>query len=592
MFFLTKSANKKSLFYLLKLIVREKRKLVVLIFPLILFIACGHSLYIFALGPLLKAFFVEENSRGLISFVDLFPIKEGVFFYKPLSSFLFPREALLFFLPALIFFSAFLKNFATYCYQVLINKLSFYFTRVYRESLFAGIISKDYRYLLHKTPAKWMSIVMNDVFFLQDRIILLLNHSIRDIVVLISSVFLLFILYGNLGLLFCLGLALAYFFLSFFSKRIFTLTRAIQENLSFLSNSLLEVRKRYYTIKTSSAEALEIKKFTLLAGKFSSMTLKSSSIKIIMPPALECLGFCALAYLLSRFEIRTEDSGKSSLAFLMAFTILATTIRPLKNLGEQIGLAYEIRGAIKESSKHVGSFNLEEVSGEKEYQKPSSSLDEDPIQIQSLACGLEDRVILKAENLSFHSGKSYFIFGPSGSGKSTLLKTLVGLVPPKKWQANLSAEDFAYQSHYVAQRSYTFDESIQDIVLYGHPRKSDISKKKIWSSLKSAELSRVVKKLPRKLNAQVSSLKGSLSGGQLQRLLLSRVFLSDERVLILDEASSHLDAYNNYLLIKNLLKETKLKNKILIVVNHDVKLASLFDVSLTVVDGKLVKSYL
>lgn len=66
--------------------------------------------------------------------------------------------------------------------------------------------------------------------------------------------------------------------------------------------------------------------------------------------------------------------------------------------------------------------------------------------------------------------------------------------------------------------------------------------------------------------------------------------MADARILILDEASSHLDEKNNTLLIKNLLKEVRLKNKILIIVHHDVKLRSFFDVSLRVADGKLVKA--
>ncbi len=587
--FKVKSPQKKSLFYLLKNILKEKRKLVFFALPLVLLIALGHSLYIFALGPFLKAFFYNGLSREMILLVELLPLKEGSFFYESLKDITLPGYALLFFLPALLFSSAFLKNLATYFYQVLINKLSFYFTRVYRESLFAGIISKEYRELIKNSPAKWMSIVMNDVFFLQERIILLMNHSVRDVVVLFSSIILLFVLYGSLGFFLCFVLVICFLFLSFFSRRIFTLTHAIQENLGFLANSLLEVRKRYYTIKTASAESLEIKKFTQVAGEFYSMALKSSSLKIIIPPVFECLGFIAVAFLLLQLKESGGGDEKNSFSFLMGFTILVTTIRPLKNIGEQIGLVYEIKGALKESSKHFSLLKFEVNQKRQEDIKQDFEFKQESICIESLICGFGDEAIIEIDSLTLTPGKSYFVFGPSGSGKSTLLKTLAGLIPAKKWHVDLSEEDFARQSHYVAQRSYTFDESVSDIILYGHPKKEEISKKRIWFALKSAELSKVVEKLPQKLNTKISSLKGSLSGGQLQRLLLSCVFLSDERILILDEASSHLDDSNNKLLIKNLLKEVRLKNKILITVHHDVKLRSFFDVSLRVEGGKLVR---
>lgn len=412
----------------------------------------------------------------------------------------------------------------------------------------------------------------------------------RDVAILFSSILLLFFIYGFFGILLCVGLVICFFLLSFLSRKIFILTHAIQRNLGFLANSLLEVRKRYYTIKTASAENLEIKKFTQVADEFYSMALKSSGLKIIVPPFFECLGFVIVAFLLLLLKENGGGDEKDNFSFLMGFTILLMTISPLKNIGEQIGLVYEIKGALKDSFKHVSFLSFEVNKKAQEVIKQDFQFAQEEIHIESLICGFEDEAIIEINSLTFTPGKSYFVFGPSGSGKSTFLKTLAGLISAKKWEADLSSEDFAKQSHYVAQRSYTFDESVSDILLYGHPKQDDICKKRIWSALKSAKLSKVVRKLPQKLNTKISSLKGSLSGGQLQRLLLSCVFLADARILILDEASSHLDEKNNTLLIKNLLKEVRLKNKILIIVHHDVKLRSFFDVSLRVADGKLVKA--
>lgn len=579
--------NKKALLKLGIYVFKKKKKLILALFPLVVLIGLSHSFYIFSLGPLLKSFFSEAEG-GALSLASYFSLTEESSFYSVLSSIEISKDVILILLPLFLVLSAAIKNTSTFLYQVIINKLCFFFVRVYRESLFSGIIQKEYRELLKKPPAQWVSVVMHDVFLLQDRLILLLNHSVKDLVVVLSSGLLLFFLYGFKGLSFLLVIGLLYLVLSQFSKRIFRLTRAYQEQLAYMNTILLEVRRRYAMIKTSASENLERKSFQNLSQAYSQLMLKSSRIKIILPPLVESAGFCLLAFLLSSYQDSFSSKEGSSLSLLIGFAIFASVIRPLKSLGEQLGLASEIKGSVAESSSYLGLINNE---GDVKKTPVSGSLKEplckNEITIERLICHIEDKTIVTIEDMRLCFGKSYFIFGPSGSGKSTLLKSLVGLIPVKKWKGSLSHKDFSSECHYIAQRAYAFDESIKDIVLYGHPYREEISTTKIWKSLKSAELGPFVKKLPKKLNEQVSSLKETISGGQMQRLLLSRVFLAQERIFLLDEASSQLDGRRSLLLIENLLKDIKEKNKILIVVHHDIKLASLFDTVYSLSEGAL-----
>ena len=570
-----KDSDKKSIHYLMVLVIREKKKLFAYVLPLVFLIGISHSFYIFSLGPLLKSFFTQTKSHELVSLLSLFPVSSDSIFYSFFSSVRLSGEHVLFLLPTFLFISSVVKNISTYFYQVIINKICFFFSRIYRECLFAGVVLKDYQSLLQKTPAQWMSIVMNDVFLLQDRLIVILNHSVKDMIVLLSSAFLLIFVYGSFAFILLFAFFIAYFFLSFFSKRIFLLTSKFQENLSFMTNSLLELRRRYYMIKTVSSEKIEINNFRFLSEEYRKTVLKSSFLRVILPPILEGAGFCLLALMLSRYAGNLTGNEDDSLSVLLGFAIFATAIRPLKNIGEQIGLVGEIKGALKESKKHIKSFSLDFLSHQNSDSKPLYI--EKELIFKKLSCGIEEKTFFSVENLSLTLGQSYFIGGPSGSGKSTFLKTLVGLVPAKKWESSFSKKDFSRECYYIAQRAYTFDESIKDIVLYGHPDRASVTKEDIWASLKSAELSKFVKKLPHKLNTRVSSLKESLSGGQMQRLLLSRVFLAKERILLLDEASSQLDGRKSHILILNLLEDIKKKNKILIVVHHDVNLAKLFD---------------
>lgn len=572
-----KIVNKKSLLYLLSLIYKEKKHIFLAVVPLIFFIGIGHSLYVFSIGPLLKSFFSINTKETVISLASFFHIQKDSFLFPLLTNISLSKESLVLFLPLLLFLSAIIKNVSTYLYQILVSKLSYYFTRIYRECLFGSIVLKEYRELVAKTPARWMSIVMNDVFFLQDRMILLLNHSVRDLIVLVVAIVVLFFVYGKVALLVCVSLGLGYFLLSTLSKKILTLATEYQENLSFITNSILEVRRRYHTIKTSSSEKIEILNFKSVTYKYYLLVLKSCFLRLTIPPFVECFGFFALAFFV--YQLNTENSGGSltNLNILITFTVLATTIRPLKNIGEQIGLIHEIKGATKESLKHISSFSLNTIVKKKSDNLSLRSKFTLSLSFQRICCGIKDKILLSCENINFTCGKSYFICGPSGCGKSTFLKTLVGLIPPHKWLANYRQEDLVFHSHYVAQRPYTFDDTIKDIVLYGIKNKNKISENNIWSALLGSDIADLIQSLPEKLETRVSSLKDNFSGGQIQRLLLSRLFLAEEKILVLDEPSSHIDVKSERVFFENLLVEIRKKNKILIVVHHDLSLSNLFN---------------
>ncbi len=154
-------------------------------------------------------------------------------------------------------------------------------------------------------------------------------------------------------------------------------------------------------------------------------------------------------------------------------------------------------------------------------------------------------------NISFKvaSGTMLALVGPSGSGKTTISQLIARLYDPIEGQVmvgnsdikNVLRIDIKKDIGVVTQDSHLFHDTIKNNLLYA---KKDASEEDIWSALTSAQIADFVKSLPDKLDTVVGDRGYRLSGGEKQRIAIARVFLKQPRVVILDEATAHLDNEN------------------------------------------------
>lgn len=154
-------------------------------------------------------------------------------------------------------------------------------------------------------------------------------------------------------------------------------------------------------------------------------------------------------------------------------------------------------------------------------------------------------------NVSFKvkAGSMLALVGPSGSGKTTISQLLARLYDPSKGKILIGNVDIKFATRedlknnigVVTQDSHLFHDSIKNNLLYA---KKDAQDSEIWSALESAQISDFVKSLPDQLDTIVGDRGYRLSGGEKQRIAIARVFLKQPRIVILDEATAHLDNEN------------------------------------------------
>lgn len=213
------------------------------------------------------------------------------------------------------------------------------------------------------------------------------------------------------------------------------------------------------------------------------------------------------------------------------------------------------------------------------------------LDVRNLSFSYDKKQILNDINLSFSKGKFYSIIGPNGSGKSTLIKNLSKIIEPDHSTVFIDDEDICTLNNKKLARMMAvvpqnilidYDFSVFDIVMMGRsPYKRRFEEF-------NAEDERIVEKYMKITNTwdQRDELITELSGGETQRVIAARALSQETDIILLDEPTSHLDIQYQIEFL-NIFK--KLRNeKVIIVVLHDLNLASMFsDEIILIKDGKV-----
>lgn len=191
----------------------------------------------------------------------------------------------------------------------------------------------------------------------------------------------------------------------------------------------------------------------------------------------------------------------------------------------------------------------------------------------------------------FLYGKKYLIIGKSGEGKSTLIKLLLSMMGPNKGDIRLGNLDLScieQQSLFkemtaVMQENQFFNLSIRENLLMIAPQATD---EQIDFACKSAEIFNFINSLPNGYDTIIGERGIKLSGGQKQRLAIARLILHNPNIVILDEATSSLDAVTETKILTNL--NEIFKDKTLIVISHKPALQISFDETISVENNMLL----
>ncbi len=371
-------------------------------------------------------------------------------------------------------------------------------------------------------------------------------------------------------------------------RRLRQLSRQSQERMADINSLLIETINGVRIVRAFCMEQYEAEKFKEQNQNFLKIMLKTIKRTAALAPMTEFFGatFGAVIMVIVGREV---VAGEFSFGvFAVVLGSLFQLIRPFKKLSQvnsinQRALAanqriYEVLHAIPSVGEKSNARTLESVG--------------DSIVFDNVSFRYEKSTVLSNITLYAQQGEIIAIVGPSGAGKSTLVDLIPRFYDPQEGRVligGVDIKDFTLQSlrakiGIVTQETILFNESVRENIAYG--RKS-ASTDEIVHAAKEALAHDFIMKLPQGYDTFIGDRGVKLSGGERQRIAIARAMLKNPPILILDEATSQLDAESERLVQKALSRV--IEGRTVFVVGH--RLSSLRNVTKIIVlmDGKLVE---
>jgi len=203
-----------------------------------------------------------------------------------------------------------------------------------------------------------------------------------------------------------------------------------------------------------------------------------------------------------------------------------------------------------------------------------------------------ERQVLRDVTFRVEPGQMVALVGPSGAGKTTITQLVTRMYDVRSGSVEVGGRDVRAVTlaslrdvvGTVTQDAHMFHETIRDNLLYARPEAAD---EELWAAIESAQIADLVRSLPDGLDTLVGDRGYRLSGGEKQRLAIARLLLKAPAVVVLDEATAHLDSESEFAVQRALA--TALNGRTSLVIAHRLSTIREADVILVVDDGRIVE---
>jgi len=307
------------------------------------------------------------------------------------------------------------------------------------------------------------------------------------------------------------------------------------------------------SVKTAGAEAWILAEW----GKRFGATLRASAVRgryvAGVNAALQFLSI-ATPLLLLWIGVGAVESGQLSLGQMLALVVLASSsLAPLGNLAAHIHRGQQVWAYLE----RLG--DVLDAQPEEQTVEPSAAALQGGLEVEGLTFRYGEEGLFGLHDISFSVavGESIAIVGPTGAGKSTLARLLLGLYRPQAGVIRYDGRSLdeigltclRREIGVVLQESFLLSGTIRENIALQEP---EMPLAQVVEAAKLAAIHDEIARLPMGYESRVGEGGSGLSGGQRQRIALARALATRPTVLILDEATSHLDAVTEQAIQRNL----------------------------------------
>ena len=406
--------------------------------------------------------------------------------------------------------------------------------------------------------------IVTDASLVAASINAMISNYLRAPFLIISTFLLCLSISVELSLIVLIGIPFVGIPIVMLTRRVKRISRSIQKNQEVFTSLLIDFLAGIQTVKIFATEALSLRKYREQNEKMTILEEKSSLYSSIARPILHFIGGLFLASIII-YGVVVLGLTIPDLIVFCGFLI--QFYEPIKRFGEE---NLQIQRGIVAAERMHEVLNIQlEVQDQINAKPFEGVLDE--ITFEDVWFKYENSWILKGISFSLKKGQTLAIVWPTGSGKSTLALLIPRLWDVQKGQITLngkSLKDYTQktireQIAFVPQKPYLFLDTIKENISFG----SDYSEMEIRKAISLAYADEFINNMPKGYDQHVAEAGKNLSGGQQQRIAIARALLKKAQLLIMDEATSSLDAISeNH--IKIALKQMKELGMTQIIIAH------------------------
>ena len=455
------------------------------------------------------------------------------------------NQSLILIIPGFIILAFATKGLSIYLAKVIMIGVAHDVQKNIQSDMLNSLVKADTKLIDKKHSGKIISNLTFDVGLITNLVSTSLLNVTKDTLTLIGLLSVMFYQNWKLSLVAIIMIPLAGFFAKNLGKRMGKVTTELQEKAGNLTTYLFEIFKNHKLIKIFQQENYEGERSDKFLNEIKEKSEKTQIVLVRASPIMEALTGIMIACLIfysGKLIISNELGINNFFSFLAAMMLAYQPVRSLATLNITINQSLSASKRVLPIIDHKNEIfeknsdqELKIVQGDIDFKNVNFKYD------------TKEDSALNLINLKIKGGKMTSLVGYSGAGKSTILNLI-----PRYYDCNSGDILIDKQSIYksklsslrknislVSQDVTLFDDTIKNNIAYADLNASEDEIKKV-AKLSFAD--DFIQKLPDKYDALIGENGLRLSGGEKQRISIARAMLKKSKIILLDEATSSLDA--------------------------------------------------
>ena len=471
----------------------------------------------------------------------------------------------------------------------LFAKVSERSMRDIRIALYSQLVQLPMTFFDKRRTGELISRITADVSMLQDTFSTTLAELFRQIITLLAGVVFLMVTTPKLTLFMLATFPILVIIAMVFGKFIRRLSKQAQDELAAANVIVEETLQSIITVKSFVGEDYESKRYQSGLNRVVKVALKAAGFRGAFISFIIFALFGGIVAVMW-YGASLVASGEMSVGDLVSFVLYTTFIGgSIAGLGDIYG---QLQKAIGSSERVLEILEETPEDATADFQKAKIRGEVVFDHVRFRYPTRNEVEVLKNINFKINAGEKIALAGHSGAGKSTIIQLLLNFYPVnegtlqvdgkpvKDWNLKQLRSNIGI----VPQEVLLFGGSIRENIAYAKP---DATEEEIIEAAKKANAWQFISKFPEGLETKVGERGIKLSGGQRQRVAIARAILKDPAILILDEATSSLDAESENLVQEAL--DTLMQNRTTIIIAHRLSTIRKVNRIYVLKDGEIVE---